>query len=96
MRRAPAWCRRRGPETGRPAARITSVAWSPRFDQEIALGYVRRELEPPASLPLGDGRGARIVALPFDPDGIEDSVADRSLFIGGIDRLWTRLANVVG
>lgn len=36
------------------------------------------------------------MALPFDPDGIEDSAADRSLFIGGIDRLWTKLAGAVG
>ncbi|HSJ13953.1 MAG TPA: glycine cleavage T C-terminal barrel domain-containing protein [Longimicrobiales bacterium] len=56
------------PETGRPLARITSVAWSPRHDQEIALGYVRREVAPPTLLELGTGRGrARVVALPFEP-----------------------------
>jgi folate-binding protein YgfZ len=53
------------PETGRPLARITSVAWSPRHDQEIALGYVRREVEPPARIALEAGREVEVVTLPF-------------------------------
>lgn len=53
--------------TGKPVGRITSAAWSPRFEQEIALAYVRREVEPPAVLQLGsqDGAEVRVVALPF-------------------------------
>lgn len=57
------------PESGKPAARITSVAWSPRHDQQIALGYVRREVEPGTDLPLGAAGGtAQVVALPFAPE----------------------------
>lgn len=53
--------------TGKAMGRITSSAWSPRFDQEIALAYVRREVTPPAELALGapDGASVTVVALPF-------------------------------
>lgn len=37
--------------------RVTSVAQSPRFGQAVGLGYVRREVEPPATLRLGSGSG---------------------------------------
>ena len=37
-------------EDGRKVGRITSAAWSPRLDQTLALGYVRREVEPGATL----------------------------------------------
>ena len=40
--------------------RVTSVADSPRFGQVIGLGYVRREVEPPATLRLGSGEGAEV------------------------------------
>ena len=40
--------------------RVTSVAQSPRFGQAIGLGYVRREIEPPASLRLGSGSGPEV------------------------------------
>ena len=40
--------------------RVTSVADSPRFGQVIGLGYVRREVEPPAALRLGSGDGAEV------------------------------------
>ena len=40
--------------------RVTSVAQSPRFGQTIGLGYVRREVEPPATLRLGSGEGAEV------------------------------------
>lgn len=53
--------------SGKKVGRITSSAWSPRHDQEIALAYVRREVVPPAELALGavDGPSAAVVALPF-------------------------------
>jgi len=41
----------------RAAGEIRSVAQSPRFGQGIALGYVRRELEPPAPARLGASDG---------------------------------------
>ena len=40
--------------------RVTSVADSPRLGQVIGLGYVRREVEPPATLRLGSGDGAEV------------------------------------
>lgn len=40
--------------------RVTSVADSPRFSQVIGLGYVRREVELPATLRLGSGKGAEV------------------------------------
>ena len=40
--------------------RVTSVADSPRFGQVIGLGYVRREVEPPAMLHLGSGEGSEV------------------------------------
>jgi tRNA-modifying protein YgfZ len=47
--------------------RITSGCSSPRFEQTVALGYVRREVAPPARLRVGrpDGPEAAVVALPF-------------------------------
>lgn len=56
------------PGSDRAVGRITSAAQSPRFGQCIALGYVRREVEPPAALRLGapDGPELRVVELPFE------------------------------
>jgi tRNA-modifying protein YgfZ len=55
------------PGDDRAVGRITSACASPRFEQTIALGYVRREVAPPATLRLGrpDGPAATVVALPF-------------------------------
>ncbi|MCG8466978.1 MAG: hypothetical protein MJB57_02030 [Gemmatimonadetes bacterium] len=51
---------------GRTVGTLTSITDSPRLGR-IALGYVRREVEPGARLELasGDGAVARVVALPF-------------------------------
>ena len=46
------------PDTGRAVGVVTSAAWSPKHAQAIALGYVRREIEPPAELRLGDPNGS--------------------------------------
>jgi tRNA-modifying protein YgfZ len=58
----------RGAELSDPAgkvvARITSAAWSPKHGETIALGYVRREVEPGSTLRLHDA-SVRIVELPF-------------------------------
>ena len=55
------------PETGKDVGWMTSVAWSPLLEQTVALGYVRREVEPGGILraPLDEGpeRGGRI---PFE------------------------------
>lgn len=45
---------------GKARGRVTSVAQSPRFGQAIGLGYVRREVEPPATLRLGSGSGPAV------------------------------------
>jgi folate-binding protein YgfZ len=51
----------------KPVGRVTSACSSPALGQTIGLGYVRREVEPPAELRLGgpDGAPVRVVALPF-------------------------------
>ncbi|MDE2804736.1 MAG: hypothetical protein OXN18_06265 [Gemmatimonadota bacterium] len=46
--------------------RVTSVADSPHFGQVIGLGYVRREVEPPATLRLGSGEGAEVGVVASD------------------------------
>ncbi|MCY3809143.1 MAG: hypothetical protein OXG58_06950 [Gemmatimonadetes bacterium] len=45
------------PGVERPRGRVTSSARSPRLDEVVGLGYVRREVEPPAELRLGSGEG---------------------------------------
>lgn len=51
----------------KPVGRITSACESPRHGQAVALGYVRREVEPPAVLRLGAGDGpeVRVFELPL-------------------------------
>jgi folate-binding protein YgfZ len=49
----------------RAVARITSVAYSPRLKQNIALGYVRREVVPSAVLATPSGDPATVIELPF-------------------------------
>ena len=53
-----------GPE-GKAVGRITSAVTSPHFGEAIALGYVRREVEPPAQVRVGakDGPGAEVREL---------------------------------
>jgi folate-binding protein YgfZ len=48
--------------------RITSAAWSPRFEQWIAMGYVQRDsAEPGTHVTIGQaGREAAVRALPFE------------------------------
>ena len=55
---------------GKVRGRVTSVVQSPRFGQVVGLGYVRREVEPPATLHLGSDAGppvAVVVAPPEQP-----------------------------
>jgi folate-binding protein YgfZ len=55
------------PETGKKAGAVTSVAHSPLLGQTVALGYVRREVEPGGEVAVGaeDGPRAMVAALPF-------------------------------
>jgi tRNA-modifying protein YgfZ len=55
------------PESGKVMGRLTSVCASPAHGQFIALGYVRREIVPPAPVHLGagDGPAVTVVELPF-------------------------------
>lgn len=55
------------PETGKEVGRVTSVASSPRMGETVALGFVRRELEPGDEVRVGapDGTRARVARLPF-------------------------------
>lgn len=58
------------PETGKDVGWLTSVAWSPLLGQTVALGYVRREVEPGATVRVGaaDGAEAAVAKLPFAKD----------------------------
>lgn len=58
------------PEAPKVVARITSSCVSPRLAQAVALGFVRREVEPGDELVLEDGRRARVVDLPFVGGGV--------------------------
>lgn len=52
----------------KPVARVTSAIRSPALGQTVALAYVRREIEPGATLRLPDGGTATVVELPFNAD----------------------------
>ncbi|HVG43475.1 MAG TPA: glycine cleavage T C-terminal barrel domain-containing protein [Longimicrobium sp.] len=56
------------PETGKDVGWMTSVAWSPLLGQTVALGYVRREVEPGGVLRAASAEGpeAAVVKLPFE------------------------------
>jgi len=57
-----------GPETGKDVGWITSVARSPLLGQTVALGYVRREVEPGGTVRVGSAEGpaAAVARLPFE------------------------------
>jgi len=59
------------PETGREVGRITSTAASPRMEETVALGYVRREIGPGGVVRVASAEGteARVVELPFRREG---------------------------
>ena len=54
-------------DTGRDVGWLTSVAWSPLLGQTVAMGFVRREVEPGGAVRVGaaDGAEAAVVRLPF-------------------------------
>jgi folate-binding protein YgfZ len=55
------------PETGKDVGWVTSAAFSPLLGETIAMGYVRREVQPGASVRVGSAEGASagVVDLPF-------------------------------
>lgn len=55
------------PETGKDVGWVTSAAHSPRLGQTVALGYLRREVQPGAQVRVGaaDGPAAEVADLPF-------------------------------
>ena len=55
----------------KPVGQITSAAMSPAFGQTIALGYVRREVVPPAELRLGSPDGAMVAVRALREEGWE-------------------------
>lgn len=59
------------PGEEKSVGRLTSATHSPRHDQAIGLGYIRREVEPPAELRLGAPDGPEVVVheLPFPEKG---------------------------
>jgi len=56
-----------GSEGEKPLGSITSVADSPRAGETIALGYVRREVEPPAELHLAEPGGRSVSVRELTP-----------------------------
>lgn len=56
------------PDTGKPVGWTTSAAFSPMLGQTVALGYVRREVQPGEDVLVGEGesRRAKVVRLPFE------------------------------
>ncbi|HEU0014872.1 MAG TPA: aminomethyltransferase family protein [Longimicrobium sp.] len=56
-------------ETGKEVGWTTSAAESPLLGQTIALGYVRREVEPGSRVRVGAGAEAEVAQLPFRADG---------------------------
>ncbi|HST59609.1 MAG TPA: glycine cleavage T C-terminal barrel domain-containing protein [Longimicrobium sp.] len=56
------------PETGKEVGWATSAAFSPLLGETIALGYVRREVQPGMQVRIGaaDGAAADVVDLPFE------------------------------
>lgn len=58
-------------ETGKDAGWLTSAAFSPMLGQTVALGYVRREVEPDAVVRVGsaEGAAATVARLPFERVG---------------------------
>jgi folate-binding protein YgfZ len=55
------------PETGKEVGWVTSAAFSPRLGETVAMGYLRRELQPGATVRIGaaDGAEASVADLPF-------------------------------
>ncbi len=55
------------PETGKDVGWVTSAAFSPRVGGTVALGYVRREVQPGMQVRVGgaEGASADVVDLPF-------------------------------
>jgi len=49
--------------------RVTSAGPSPRFGQVAGLGYVRREVEPPATLRIGSGEGEEVGVRELSDEG---------------------------
>jgi folate-binding protein YgfZ len=54
-------------ETGKDVGWVTSAAFSPRLGETVALGYLRREVQPGMQVRIGDAAGpvAEVVELPF-------------------------------
>ncbi len=61
------------PETGRTVGITGTAAASPLLAETIALAFVRRELEPGATVRVGatDGPAALVTALPFERKGAD-------------------------
>lgn len=55
----------------KPVGHVTSAAMSPAFGQGIALGFVRREVVPPAELRLGSPKGATVAVRALGESGWE-------------------------
>ena len=55
----------------KPVGQVTSAALSPAFGQTIALGFVRREVIPPAEVRMGSPEGAVVAVRALGKNGWE-------------------------
>lgn len=62
----------------KPIGHVTSAAMSPAFGQTIALGFVRREVVPPAEIRLEGPDGAMVAVRALGEDGWELEPGDLS------------------
>ncbi|HEX2167739.1 MAG TPA: glycine cleavage T C-terminal barrel domain-containing protein [Longimicrobiales bacterium] len=66
-------------EDGKKVGRITSAAWSAKYGQTIALGYVRREVEPGTMVWLESVEGAQVEVVAIDADAPGTADAEPTL-----------------
>ena len=62
----------------KPVGHVTSAAMSPAFGQTIALGFVRREVTPPAKVRVGSPEGAWVDVRVVGDGGWELQPGDAS------------------
>lgn len=67
------------PGEPRTVGEIRSAVWSPGFEQGIALAFVRREIEPPATLALASADGPPAAVRDLTADGWRLVPGDPSL-----------------
>jgi folate-binding protein YgfZ len=55
---------------GKAIGSLTSIAWSPRLQRPVALGYVQRDFVAPGTVVMVDDQSGRVAALPFAAEAV--------------------------